>query len=86
MALEPRVASAEESESPELRSMIRRLWVGAVLTVPVVLLSMGSMLFGHGVQPLSPQALGWAELVLSTPVVVWGGWPFFGPPRSSTAA
>jgi len=77
MALEPRIVSAEEPENPELRSMTRRFWVSAALTAPVLLLSMGSMLVGHGVLSSSPRTLGWGELVLSTPVVLWGGWPFF---------
>ena len=77
MALEPRLVSAKEPENPELRSMTRRLWVGAALTAPVVLLSMGSMLFSHYALSLPPRTLGWIELVLSTPVVLWCGWPFF---------
>jgi Cu+-exporting ATPase len=69
MALEPRVATAEEPENEELRDMTRRLVIGAVLTAPVVVLSMSSA--GAGL----PRA--WIELALATPVVLWGGWPFF---------
>jgi Cu+-exporting ATPase len=68
MNLEPRgVASAEEEgPNPELRAMGRRFWVSLVLTVPVFVIA---MLHIHG--------LSWVELALSTPVVLWGGWPFF---------
>jgi Cu+-exporting ATPase len=77
MALEPRTVSADETQSAELRDMTRRFWVSGALTVPVLLLSMGSMLAGHGAAGLSPRTLAWVELALSTPVVLWGGWLFF---------
>ena len=65
MALEPRVATAEEVENPELREMSRRFWVSAALTVPLlVFIVMG-------------KTLPWVEFALATPVVLWGGWPFF---------
>jgi Cu+-exporting ATPase len=78
MALEPKVATAEEPENEELRDMTRRMWVGAALTLPVFLVAMADMLPGrllHGV--LSPAAQAWLELALSAPVVLWAGWPFF---------
>jgi Cu+-exporting ATPase len=70
------VAGAEEDDS-ELRDHTRRFWLGAVLGVPLVFLAMGPML--GIVHPLgfSPTARGYVELLLSTPVVLWGGWPFF---------
>ena len=74
MALEPRVASMEETEDPELRSMTRRLWVSAPLAAAVVLIAMGGHVAG-GLLP--PHLAPWLELALSTPVVLWGGWPFF---------
>ena len=78
MALEPRVASAEEEENPEMTSMTRRFWVGVVLTVPVVLSAMGESLPGAPLEKLiAPRAVTWIELALATPVVLWGGWPFF---------
>jgi Cu+-exporting ATPase len=78
MALEPRVASAEEEQSPELTSMTRRFWVSVALTIPVLLAAMGAYLPGAPLENLiSARALTWVELILATPVVVWGGWPFF---------
>lgn len=78
MALEPRSISAEEGENVELIDMRRRFWVSAGLTVPVLLLAMADILPG---QPLyriaSPGAITLIEALLTTPVVVWGGWPFF---------
>jgi Cu+-exporting ATPase len=78
MALEPRVASAEEPENHELRDMTRRFRIGAALTLPVFLVAMADMLPGrllHGLP--SPGARAWLELALSAPVVLWAGWPFF---------
>lgn len=78
MALEPRVVSAEEKENPELTSMTRRFWVSVVLTTPVFLAAMSAYLPGAPLEKLiSPRALTWGELILATPVVLWGGWPFF---------
>ncbi|HUG52570.1 MAG TPA: heavy metal translocating P-type ATPase [Vicinamibacteria bacterium] len=78
MALEPTVVSAEEEENPELRDMTRRLRLSAVLTVPLVAFAMLRHL--PAVARTLHQAAGWApwlELALATPVVLWGGWPFF---------
>jgi Cu+-exporting ATPase len=78
MALEPRVATAEEPENHELRDMTRRFWIGAALTLPVFLVAMADMLPGHLLHGLlSPVAQAWLELALSAPVVLWAGWPFF---------
>ena len=77
MALEPRIVSADETQSEELRDMTRRFWVSGLLTLPVLLSSMGPMLAGHAAVGLSPRTLAWVELALSTPVVLWGGRPFF---------
>jgi len=76
MALEPRVVTADKPENAELADMTRRFWVGTALTAPLVLLTMGDMLVGHGGW-LAPRALAWIELVLSTPVILWAGSPFF---------
>jgi Cu+-exporting ATPase len=79
MALEPRAAlTAAEVENPELSDMTRRLWFSAALAVPLLLLAMGHMLFGHGfVGGLSPRARVLLELVLATPVCTWAAWPFY---------
>ncbi|MGH9698794.1 MAG: heavy metal translocating P-type ATPase [Candidatus Acidiferrales bacterium] len=78
MALEPRTAYAEEERNPELDSMTRRLWVSVLLTIPVVILGMSDWIPGQPLQRLvSPPTLGWIELIFATPVVLWGGWPFF---------
>ncbi|HTS10663.1 MAG TPA: heavy metal translocating P-type ATPase [Candidatus Limnocylindrales bacterium] len=77
MALEPRTALVEE-ENPELTSMSRRFWASLILTVPILILGMSDLIPGRPVQHwLSPHALGWLELVLASPVVLWGGFPFF---------
>ena len=77
MALEPVTVTADTGPSQELVSMTRRLWVGVVLSLPVLVLGMGGDLFPAIHDLLSPAASNWAQLVLATPVVLWGGWPFF---------
>ncbi len=78
MALEPRTATAEDEKNPELASMSRRFWVSAALSLPVFLLGMSDFLPGQPIQHLlSMRAISWIEFVLATPVVIWGGWPFF---------
>jgi Cu+-exporting ATPase len=78
MALEPKTVSLEETENPELADMRRRFCVSVALSIPVLLLAMGSMFLPHFFSKILPGHLGlWAEAVLSTPVVLWGGWPFF---------
>ncbi len=78
MALEPRTVTAEEPDNADLRDMTRRLWVSAILTTPLFLLTMGTMLVGHEATAwIRPRLLAWIELALATPVVLWGGWPFF---------
>jgi Cu+-exporting ATPase len=77
MALEPVTVNADTGPSPELRDMTRRFWISTVLTIPVVVLEMGTHFFPSAFEWLSPTAATWAQLVLATPVVLWGGWPFF---------
>ncbi|MFZ3214520.1 MAG: heavy metal translocating P-type ATPase [Candidatus Acidiferrales bacterium] len=78
MALEPRTTVMEEPESPELVSMTRRFWTSVALTIPVVLLGMSDLIPGHAVQHLlSARTIAWIELALASPVVLWGGFPFF---------
>ena len=78
MALEPRTITLEQAENPELIDMKRRFWISALLTAPVVFLAMQGHIpvFSlHGI--ISPEKLRWVELILTSPVVLWGGWPFF---------
>jgi len=78
MALEPRTASAEEEESPELKDMTRRFWTGLALIIPILVPAMSEMIPGEPIQgALSTRTLVWIQLALATPVVLWGGWPFF---------
>ena len=78
MALEPRTVTLEEEANPELVDMTRRFWVGVVLSLPIVVLAMSEMIPGQPVQrSVSPHVLNWLQLALATPVVLWGGWPFF---------
>ena len=77
MALEPRtVLSAEEPPDPELEWMTRAFWICFVLTVPLFVIGMSEMLPGHPLHFLG-RARAWIELALATPVVLWGGSPFF---------
>src|SRR5499426_1037876 len=78
MALEPRVVTLEEEENPELKDMKRRFWVSVALTAPVLFLAMSEMIPGQPIQhALSPRLLTFIQFALATPVVLWGGWPFF---------
>jgi len=80
MALEPRtVVAGGEEENPELRAMSRRFRVSAALSLPLLLLGM-SDLFPAAWSParfLPSASLNWVQLILATPAVLWGGWPFF---------
>ena len=72
MALEPEAGGADDGG--ELADMTRRLWISTLLALPIVALDMG----GHfGLLHLPGHISAYAELVLATPVVLWGGWPFF---------
>ncbi|MBB1062066.1 heavy metal translocating P-type ATPase [Lysobacter spongiae] len=73
MALEPEMPSLEEDDNPELRDFTRRFWWTLPLTLIVLVLAM----LGHRLPGLSTQARTWIELVLTAPVVLWAGWPFF---------
>jgi len=78
MALEPKTVQPDgDEDDSELSSMTRRFWVSAVLTVPVLLLAMLPMLGVPVDHWLGGQLHPWLQLILSTPVVLWGGWPFF---------
>lgn len=72
MALEPLAPGLDDAENPEMGAMKRRLLVCLALTLPLLLVAMGGMALGiHGA------AGTWVQFALSTPVVLWGGWPFF---------
>jgi P-type Cu+ transporter len=75
MALEPFEPTLEEGPNPELIDMTRRFWISAVLSIPLVILTMGAEVFGLHLLPMRTSV--WVQLVLATPVVLWGGWPFF---------
>ena len=78
MDLEPERAEAGgEEDDPELRAMTRRFWVSVVLGLPVLLLAMLPMLGVPLDQWIGHQTSLWIQFVLSTPVVLWAGWPFF---------
>jgi P-type Cu+ transporter len=77
MALEPRTVTADE-ENPELRAMTRRFWLSAALTVPLLAIAMGGMIWQLPLSRILPGASSlWLEFALATPVVLWGGAPFF---------
>jgi Cu+-exporting ATPase len=76
MALEPVIATGDTGESPELRDMTRRFWIGLVLTLPVLFLEMGGHLFDIG-HLVGAQTSNRIQMLFGTPVVLWAGWPFF---------
>ena len=78
MALEPMVAQVEESEDEELHTMNRRFWISALLSIPLFILAMTADLLPSLLPSwLSMQTVQWISFFLATPVVLWGGWPFF---------
>ncbi len=83
MALEPRTVTATAEENPELRDMARRFWVSLVLTAPLFVMAMAPMIW-HGLKVSLDLYINRllinlprVEFLLATPVVLWGGWPFF---------
>ena len=78
MALEPRTVSVAEEANPELIDMTRRFWISLGLTLPLLVMAMAEMILGEQVaHVLSGRLFTWGQLALATPVVLWGGWPFF---------
>jgi len=73
MALEPEMPSLDEGESPELVDFRRRFW----WTLPLTIVVTGLAMLGHRLQLMEMQTQSWVELVLSVPIVLWAGWPFF---------
>ena len=78
MSLEPLTAAVETGPSPELSDMSRRFWIATVLTLPVLVLEMGSHIPALNLANTVPAATSiWIQFAFSTPTVLWAGWPFF---------
>jgi P-type Cu+ transporter len=78
MALEPEMVTLDEGPDPELIDMRRRFWWSALFTVPLFAYAMGEMVPQLGLHRLvAPAWAQWLQLALASPVVLWGGWPFF---------
>ena len=78
MALEPVMVTADAPVNHELVDMTRRFWIGLLLSLPVVVLEMGGHVPGLGLHHIVPAQIStWIQFALSTPVVLWAGWPFF---------
>jgi Cu+-exporting ATPase len=78
MALEPKVVSLEDERNPELEDMTRRFWICLAPSLLVMLLAMADMIPGLALpQALTGSTRNWVQWLLATPVVLWGGWPFF---------
>jgi P-type Cu+ transporter len=78
MTLEPRLVNVGEEASPELSDMTRRFWIATALTLPLILIEMSGMIWGQPLQSVMPPTMRtWIELALSTPAVLWAGWPLF---------
>jgi len=77
MALEP-MEAVVEGENAELVDMSRRFWISALLAVPVFISAMGADFWPEVfAEIIHPRTRQWLEMILATPVVLWGGWPFF---------
>jgi hypothetical protein len=84
MSLEPLAVTAANAPNAELADMSRRFWIALALTLPVFLLEMGSHFPALAVHEVLPaRESGWIQFALSTPVVLWAGFPFFQ--RGSTS-
>ncbi|WP_417591650.1 heavy metal translocating P-type ATPase [Parasphingorhabdus sp.] len=78
MALEPETFSLDTGPDPEYIDMRRRFWISAVFSLPLFVYAMGDMIPGQPFQSwFDPPAATWIQLLLATPVVLWGAWPFF---------
>ncbi|MFQ6609271.1 MAG: heavy metal translocating P-type ATPase [Fidelibacterota bacterium] len=75
MALEAKTLSDDSDSNPELASMTKRFWLSALLSIPLLIFTMGESIIGRPVLDVS--WLPWLELLLATPVILWGGAPFF---------
>ncbi|MDE3218937.1 MAG: heavy metal translocating P-type ATPase [Nitrospirota bacterium] len=78
MALEPKVVSLEDERNPELEDMTRRFWICLGPSLLVMLLAMADMIPGLSLpRAFTGSTRNWVQWLLATPVVLWGGWPFF---------
>ena len=78
MALELRTVTLADEENPELVAMTRRFWIGVVLTVPLLIIAMSDFVPGRPLERVASMlTFSWIEFLLATPIVLWGGWPFF---------
>jgi Cu+-exporting ATPase len=78
MALEPRIISIATGEAdPEYEDMLRRFWVGLLLTLPILAMMVSGMLPSQPLQHVLGRFLAWLQFALATPVVLWAGWPLF---------
>lgn len=75
MALEPVTAVEGEEDNSEYRMMLKRFWVSTALSLPLLFITMGGRNLFHDMRVIAN--LKWVELVIATPVILWGGWPFF---------
>jgi len=78
MALEPRTATLADVENVHLKDMTRRFWVSVALSLPLVATAMAEMIWGMEFRhAVNESFFAWGQFALATPVVLWGGWPFF---------
>ncbi|MEH6702915.1 heavy metal translocating P-type ATPase, partial [Parasphingorhabdus sp.] len=78
MALEPETFSLDTGPDPEYLDMRKRFWVSAVFSIPLFIYAMGDLIPGKPFAGLfSPGVSQWLQLLLASPVVLWGAWPFF---------
>ena len=79
MALEARSVTMEQAKNPELVDMTRRFWISLGLTIPILIVTMADLIpaLAAIMQNAPPHVWQWLEFILATPVVLWGGWPFF---------
>ncbi len=78
MALEPRTVTLDEVEDVHLKDTTRRFRVCVVLSLPLVAAAMAEMIWGAQIRhAVDPRLFAWGQFALATPVVLWGGWPFF---------
>ncbi|HEX2955703.1 MAG TPA: heavy metal translocating P-type ATPase [Chitinispirillaceae bacterium] len=77
MALEPRTVDLVQEKNPELQAMQQRFWMSVVFTIPLLVITMAHLFPGFEPGLIKPEIQKWIEFILSTPVVIYGGWPFF---------